>query len=102
MRFLRPASPSSIRRRIASGRPGRSGCSRRQLSKAITCGRSSRTLTASLSTLGRPVFDFLALLTIDILRTIALRMGQPQEKVACGAVGYGKAESGPVWHGSAR
>ena len=59
-------SPASISRRIASGREGISGCTRRQSSKAKIAARPMRTFTASVSAVGRPLADFLAI-SIDML-----------------------------------
>ncbi|MGJ0504109.1 MAG: hypothetical protein ACR65X_10295 [Methylocystis sp.] len=54
-------SPFSTSRRMASGRDGRgSGCAAIQASMAFRAGLSRRTLTASLSTGGRPRLDLLA------------------------------------------
>src|ERR1019366_8391746 len=50
-------SPSSTRRRIASGRPGRSSCLRRQSSITANVSMAIRTLTASDATGGRPRFN---------------------------------------------
>jgi hypothetical protein len=60
-----PSKPLPMSRRIASGREGKSASPRRKSSTRSIMFRSNRTLTASLSTEGRP-FDFLAL-SIDMM-----------------------------------
>jgi len=68
------ASPFSTSRRTASGRVGfGSGCAAIHSSMRSRAGRTKRTLTASLSTFGRPrVSPFLAL-DIDMSIFIALK-----------------------------
>jgi hypothetical protein len=60
-------SPISTSRRMASGRPGRSSCLRRQSSISETESVEIRTLIAMVSTGGLPRFVFLALSIIDFM-----------------------------------
>jgi hypothetical protein len=60
-----PASACSTSRRIASGRPGLSGLSSRQLSNRAACSGKSRTMTGMAPTFGRPRPRFFLILDID-------------------------------------
>jgi hypothetical protein len=61
------AKAISTRRRMASGRPGRSSWERRQLSRSRSASTVKRTFTGSLSTGGLPFFGFLALSIVDFI-----------------------------------
>ena len=63
-RFL---NADSTRRRMASGRVGRSSCCRRQSSSFDSVSASIRTVTGALSTLGRPRILFLTLSILDMV-----------------------------------